>query len=63
MQALISEFPLVFTEVTGKFQDEPIKIQLKSDASPVIQPPRRVLIHYRERLRGKLKKDERRGHH
>ena len=38
--------------MTGKFQGEPIKIQLKSDMSPVIQPP----MHYQERLRQELEK-------
>ena len=42
MKALINKFPLVFTDVKGKFQGEPRKIQLKLDVSPVIQPPRRV---------------------
>ena len=51
VKALINKFPSVFTDLTGKFQGEPIKIQLKSDVSPVIQPPRRVPMHYRERLR------------
>ena len=46
MKPLISKFPSVFTEVAGKFQGEHIKIQLKSDVSPVIQPLRRVPIHY-----------------
>ena len=53
---MINQFPSVFTDVTGRFQGEPIKIQLKSDMSPVIQPPRRVPMHYRERLRQELEK-------
>ena len=56
MKALINKFPSVFTGVTGKFQGEPIKIQLKLDVAPVIQPPRRVSMHYRERLRQELRK-------
>ena len=56
MKAMINQFPSVFTNVTGKFQGEPIKIQLKSDMSPVIQPPRRVPMYYRERLRQELEK-------
>ena len=38
MKALINQFPSVFIDVTGKFQGQPIKVQLKLDASPVIQP-------------------------
>ena len=53
---MINQFPSVFTDVTGKFQGEPIKIQLKSDMSPVIQPPHRVPMHYWERLRQELEK-------
>ena len=56
MKAMISQFPSVFTDVTGKFQGEPIKIQLKLDTSPVIQPPCRVPMHYWERLRQELEK-------
>ena len=40
-EALINKFSSVFTDVTRKFQGEPIKIQLKLDVSPVIQPSRR----------------------
>ena len=56
MKAMINQFPSVFTDVTGKFQCEPIKIQLKSVMSLVIQPPRRVPMHYGERLRQELEK-------
>ena len=61
MKALINQFPSVFTDVTGKFRGEPIKIQLKSDMSPVIQHPCRIPMHYRERLRqelGKMKEED-----
>ena len=54
IKAMINQFPSVFTDVTEKFQGEPIKIQLKSDMSPVIQPLCRVPMHYRERLRQEL---------
>ena len=56
MKAMINQFPSVFTDTTGKFQGEPIKIQLKLDMSPVIQPQCRVPLHYRERLRQELEK-------
>ena len=56
MKALINQFPSVFTDVTGKFQGEPIRIKLESDMSPVIYHPRRVPMHYCERLRNELEK-------
>ena len=56
MKALVNRFPSVFTDVTGKFQGKPIKIQLKSDMSPAIQPPCKIPMHYWERLRQELGK-------
>ena len=56
MKALINQFPSVFADVKGKVQGEPIRIQLKSDMSSVIQPSRRVPMQYRERLRQELEK-------
>ena len=41
----------VMRQVSYQFQGEPIRILLKSDASPVIQSPGRIPIPYRERLR------------
>ena len=42
--------------MTGKVKGAPIKIQVREDAIPVIQPPRRIPLHYMERLEAELKK-------
>ena len=56
IQDIIRDFPLVFTDTTGRFRGEPIKIQVKSNAVPVIQAPRRIPLHYRERAEAELRK-------
>ena len=61
MKALINQFPSVFTDVTGKFQGEPIKIQLKSDVtsdSASMQNSHALLGETKTGIR----KDEGRGH-
>ena len=45
MQDIIKDFPSVFTDTTERFRGEPIKIQVKSNAVPVIQAPRRIPLH------------------
>ena len=52
----IKDFPSVLTDTTGRFRGKPIKIQLKSNAVPVIQAPRRIPLHYRERAKAELEK-------
>ena len=44
--AFISEFPQLFSNKTGKFKGDPIKIHVKADAVPVIQAARRIPMHY-----------------
>lgn len=56
MQEMIKEFSDVFSDSTGKFKGKPIKIQVQKDAIPVIQPVRRIPLHYVERLESELKK-------
>ena len=56
MQDIIKDFPSVFTDTTGRFRGGPIKIQVKSNAVPVIQAPRRIPLHYRERAKAELEK-------
>ena len=56
MQDIIKDFPSVFKDTTGRFRGEPIKIQVKSNAVSVIQAPRRILLHYRERAKAELEK-------
>ena len=55
MKKLISQFPALFSAKTGKFQGQPIKIQVHLNATPVIQPPRHIPLHYVERLQSKIK--------
>ena len=50
MEAIVGRFRHLFSDKTGKCKGDPIKIQLKPDATPTIQPPRRVPLHYRDRL-------------
>ena len=38
----------------GRYKGPPVQIQVKPEASPVIQPPRRILLHYREPLEDHL---------
>ena len=56
MQDIIKDFPSVFADNAGRFRGEPIKIQVKSNAVPVIQALRRIPLHYRERAKAELKK-------
>ena len=60
MKQIMADFPDLFTDVTGKVQGPPIKIQVRKDAVPVIQPGRRIPLHYMDRLKSELKnmKDE-----
>ena len=45
----------VSSDSTGKCIGDPIKIQIKSDAIPVIQPARRIPLHYLPRLENEIK--------
>ena len=56
MKQLMDKFPQLFSDKTGKFKGDPIKIQVNSDAKPVIQAPRRIPLHYRDRLKKELEK-------
>ena len=47
---------MFFSDVTGKVKGAPIKIQVREDAIPVIQAPRRIPLHYMSRLESELKK-------
>ena len=58
MQDIIKDFPSAFTDTTGRFRGEAIKIQVKSNAVPVIQVPRRIPLHYREHTKAELKKND-----
>ena len=54
MKRLVEDFPKLFTDNTGKVKGPPIKIQIRKDAVPVIQPSRRIPLHYMERLKSEL---------
>ena len=56
MEKIRNEFSDVFTDTTGKVKGTPIKIQVREDAIPVIQPPRRIPLHYIDRLEAELEK-------
>lgn len=56
MQRIVEQFPSVFSNTTGKFRGSPIKIQIKSDATPVIQSPHRIPLQYVDRTKKELEK-------
>ena len=56
MKRLITDFPDLFSDKTGKVKGPPIKIQIRKDAVPVIQPGRRIPLHYMDRLKSELEK-------
>ena len=55
MDRIIHDFPDLFTDATGKVKGSPIKIQIRKDAVPVIQPGRKIPLHYMDRLKSELK--------
>jgi len=54
MKHIIEQFLSVFSNSTGKFIGSPIKLHVKPDAIPVIQPQRRIPLHYVSRLEKEL---------
>ena len=56
MMKLISQFPALFSTKTGKFQRPPIKIQVHPYATPRIQSPRFIPLHYVDRLQTEISK-------
>ena len=53
MKQLVKEFSDIFGGL-GKYKGDPVKIQVDEQAEPVIQPPRRIPIHYRQALEDHL---------
>ena len=53
MEKLVSQFTDVFGGI-GKYKGEPVKIQMEDNVKPVIQAPRRIPLHYLERLKQHL---------
>ena len=56
MKEMMADFPELFTDSTGKFKGTPIEIQVRDDAVPVVQPQRRIPLHYMDRLKVELEK-------
>ena len=56
MQELVHQFPDVFTDKTGKFDGKHIKIQISEDVTPIIQPSRKIPMHYLERTKAEISK-------
>ena len=54
MRALVKKFSGVFTDRTGKCRGKPIKIQVRDNAEPVIQPPRRIPLQYLSKLKQEI---------
>ena len=46
----------MFSDATGKFKGPPIKINVTKEVTPVIQPRRRIPLHYMDRLEVELEK-------
>ena len=56
MKNIINDFPKLFEDRTGKFTGDPIKIQIKEGALPVIQPTRRIPLQYVDQLDTEIKR-------
>ena len=50
MKTLIAEYEDIF-EGVGKYKGDPVKIQVKEGVKPIIQPARRIPLHYRQPLK------------
>ena len=53
MNKLAKEYEDIFQGI-GKYRGEPVKIQLTANVSPIIQPPRRIPLHYVQPLKDHL---------
>ena len=51
MAQLKLKYKSVFSNKTGKFKGKPIQIQVRRSVIPVIQPARRIPLHYDERTK------------
>ena len=50
MDKMVAEFGDIFKGI-GKYRAEPVKIQIPDNISPIIQPPRRIPLHYVQPLK------------
>ena len=55
MKDFTDQCPRLLEDKTGKFIGEPIKIQVKPNEVPIIQPTRRIPLHYMEPLEADIK--------
>ena len=51
---MTEKFSTVFSDKTGKCKGSSITIQVKKNAVPVIQPPRPIPLHYKDRLKKEI---------
>ena len=61
MNKLAEEFKEVF-EGIGKYKGPPVEIQVQEGVRPVVQPPRRIPLHYQEPLREHIQELLEAGH-
>ena len=54
MQQILKQFPQLFSNKTGKFKGDPIKIHVRPNINPVVQPPRCIPLHYVDRLHNEV---------
>ena len=55
MKDLTDQFPKLFEDRIGKFKGKPIKIQVKPNTVPIIQPTRQIPLYYIEPLEAEFK--------
>ena len=55
-ELVVKQFPKLFSDKTGKFQGSPIKIHVKDDVTPVVQPARRIPLQYIDQTKIEIRK-------
>ena len=54
--SVVKQFPRLFSDKTGKFQGSPIRIHVKDDVTPVVQPARRIPLQYIDQTKIEIRK-------
>ena len=54
MSQILDEYSDIMSGEIGKYKGDPVKIQMEEGVTPVIQPPRRVPLHYVQPLKDHL---------
>ena len=54
MNQILEEYSDIMSGGIGKYKGDPVKIQMEEGVTPVIQPPRRVPLHYVQPLKDHL---------